>query len=60
MSYFSIQTLLNVFQGLISLLPLLMVAWKKLKINDKIQLIGVNKHHGVPFAQSVCQMQSYR
>lgn len=56
MSYFSIQTLLNVFQGSISLLPLLMVAWKELKINDKIQLMGVNKHHGVPFAQSVCHL----
>jgi len=41
MNYFSIQTLLAVFQGSISLLPLLMVAWKELKINDKLQLMGV-------------------
>jgi hypothetical protein len=56
MNYFSIQTLLAVFQGSISLLPLLMVAWKELKINDKLQLMGVNKHHGVPFHESVCHL----
>ena len=56
MSYLSIQTLFAVFQESISLLPLLMVAWKELKINDKIQLMGVNKHHGIPFAQSVCHL----
>lgn len=56
MNYLSIQTLLDAFQGSISLLPLLIVAWKELKINDKIQLMGVKKHHGVPLAQSVCHL----
>jgi hypothetical protein len=56
MNYFSIQTLLAVFQGSISILPLLMLAWKELKINDKLQLMGVNKHHGVPFQESVCHL----
>lgn len=56
MNYFSIQTLLDVFQGSISLLPLLMLAWKELKINDKLQLMGVNKHHGIPFQESVCHL----
>lgn len=53
MSYLSIQTLLAVFQKSISLLPLLMVAWKELKIDEKLQLMGIHKHHGIPFAQSV-------
>ena len=56
MSYLSIQTLLNAFQGSISLLPLLMIAWKELKINEKLQYMGVNKHHGVPFQESVCHL----
>jgi Transposase DDE domain len=56
MNYFSIQTLLSVFQGSISLLPLLMVAWKELEINEKLQLMRVNKHHGVPFHESVCHL----
>jgi methylthioribose-1-phosphate isomerase len=25
------------------------VLWKELNINEKIQLMGVNKHHGIPF-----------
>ncbi len=33
-----------------------MVAWKELKINDKLQLMGVNKHHGTPFHESVCHL----
>jgi hypothetical protein len=56
MSYLSIQTLLDAFQGSISLLPLLMVVWKELKINEKLQYMGVNKHHGVPFQESVCHI----
>ena len=56
MSYFSIQTLLAVFQGSISLLPLIMIAWKELKINEKLQSMEVNKHHGVPFHESVCHL----
>lgn len=56
MSYFSIQTLFAIFQGSISLLPLIMAVWKELKINEKLQSIGVNKHHGIPFHESVCHL----
>ena len=44
MSYFSIQTLLAVFQGSISLLPLIMIAWKELKIDAK-QSLGLPNFH---------------
>jgi hypothetical protein len=33
-----------------------MVAWKELKINEKLQSMWVNKHHGVPFHESVCHL----
>lgn len=56
MSYLSIQTLLAVFQGSISLLPLIILAWKELNINQKLQSMGVNKHHGIPFHESVCHL----
>ena len=56
MNYFSIQTLLDVFQGLISLLLLLLDAWKELKINEELLLMRVNKHHGIPFHESVCHL----
>lgn len=56
MNYLSIQTLLSVFQGSISLLPLLMIAWAELKINEKLRFMGVNKHHGTPFGENVCHM----
>lgn len=56
MSYLSIQTLITVFQGTISLLPLLIVAWAELKINEKLQFMGVNKHHGIPFHENVCHI----
>jgi len=56
MNYLSIQTLASVFQGTISLLPLLATVWGELKINEKIQLMGINKHHGTPFSENVCHM----
>ena len=56
MNYLSIQTLLSVFQGSISLLPLLMIAWAELKINEKLRFMGVSKHHGTPFGENVCHM----
>ena len=56
MNYLSIQTLASVFQGTISLLPLLATVWEELKINEKIQLMGINKHHGTPFSGNVCHM----
>ena len=56
MNYLSIQTLASVFQGTISLLPLLVMVWGELKINEKIQLMGINKHHGTPFSENVCHM----
>ena len=56
MSYLSIQTLASVFQGTISLLPLLATVWGELKINEKLQLMGINKHHGTPFSENVCHM----
>jgi len=56
MNYLSIQTLLAVFQGSISLLPLLMAVWHELKINEKLGAMGVNKHHGIPFHENVRHM----
>jgi len=56
MNYLSIQTLASAFQGLTSLLPLLMMVWRELKINDKLGLMGVNKHHGIPFHESISHM----
>ena len=56
MNYLSIRTLASVFQGTISLLPLLATVWGELKINEKIQLMGINKHHGTPFGENVCHM----
>jgi len=56
MNYLSIQTLASAFQGLTSLLPLLIMVWRELKVNDKIQLMGVNKHHGIPFHENVSHM----
>ena len=53
MSYLSIQTLLDIFQRSISILPLMMLVWKELKINEKLSLMGVNKHHGIPFHENV-------
>jgi len=49
MNYLSIQTLSSVFQGTISLFPLPAIVWGELKINEKIQLMGINKHHGTPY-----------
>jgi hypothetical protein len=63
MNYLSIQTLASVFQGTISLLPVLVMVWGELKINEKIQLMGINKHlmginkhHGTAFNENVCHM----
>lgn len=53
MNYLSIQTLASAFQGLTSLLPLLIMVWQELKVNGKLQLMGVNKHHGIPFHKNV-------
>ena len=56
MNYLSIQTLAAVFQESISLLPLLMVVWHELKINEKLRAMCVNKHHGTPFHENVHHM----
>jgi len=56
MNYLSIQTLLAVYQESISLLPVLMIVWNELKINEKIKAMGVAKHHGTPFHKNVCHM----
>jgi hypothetical protein len=56
MNYLSIQTLIAVFQESISLLPLLMAVWYELKINEKLEVMGVGKHHGIPFHENVYHM----
>ena len=56
MNYLSIQTLVSIFQGTISLLPLLMITWQELRINDKLQFMGVNKHHGIPIHENVSHL----
>jgi len=33
-----------------------MTAWKELKINEKLQYMGIGKHHGIPFHESVCHL----
>lgn len=56
MNYLSIQTLASAFQGLTSLLPMLIMVWHELKVNDKLQLMGINKHHGIPIHASISHM----
>jgi len=33
-----------------------MIVWKELKINEKLQSMGINKHHGIPFHECVCHL----
>jgi hypothetical protein len=56
MNYLSIQTLASVFQGTISLLPLLVMTWGELRVSEKLQLMGVSKHHGTSFHENVCHL----